>query len=225
MNGDRYVRALRFRGLTRFYDVLIGAFLKEDRFRRLLVEQADLRPGHAVVDVGCGTGTLAVLVKRSHPEVRVAGLDGDPEILRLAAAKARAAGVVIELVHGAAQAPPFPPSSFDRVFSTLVFHHLLPRDKEAALAASLALLRPGGELHIADWGEPQNVAMRVAFLAVQLFDGFATTSDNVRGRLVPMIRAAGFIDVEETHREMTVFGTLSLYRARKPGAQRNEVQP
>ena len=55
--------------------------------------------------------------------------------------------------------------------------------------------------------------MRLAFLAVQILDGFETTSDSVRGLLPPLMREAGFEEVAETHRERTVFGTLSLYRA------------
>ena len=78
------------------------------------------------------------------------------------------------------------------------------------------LLKPGGELHIADWGKAQNRLMRLAFLGVQLLDGFDSTADNVRGRLVPLLEEAGFSAVEETHHEMTVFGTLSLYRAINP---------
>lgn len=218
MPDETYVRALRFRGLTRFYDALVGATLKEDRFRNLLLEQAGIRPGHEVLDVGCGTGTLAVLVKRARPDARIVGLDGDPEVLCLAAKKVRDAGVDVELVEGLAHRPPFPPASFDRVLSSLVFHHLTTEDKTAAFSEIFGLLRPGGELHVADWGRAQNAAMRVAFLTVQLLDGFRTTTDNVRGRLVPMMQSAGFLDVVETYREMTLFGTLSLYRARKPAA-------
>jgi hypothetical protein len=58
--------------------------------------------------------------------------------------------------------------------------------------------------------------MRVAFLAIQLLDGFATTADNVRGLRPTYMTEAGFRSVEETHREMTVFGTLSLYRGVAP---------
>ena len=58
--------------------------------------------------------------------------------------------------------------------------------------------------------------MRAAFLAVQILDGFETTTDNVRGKLPSMMELAGFKDIAETHREMTMFGTLSLYRGVAP---------
>ena len=77
-------------------------------------------------------------------------------------------------------------------------------------------LKPGGEPHIADWGRAQDALMRLAFLGVQMLDGFETTSANVRGGLVPFLEAAGFPSAAETHHERTVFGTLSLYRAVAP---------
>jgi len=61
-------------------------------------------------------------------------------------------------------APPFAPSSFDRVVSSLVFHHLTSENKRRTLVKVRELLRPGGELHIADWGRPHNALMRVAAL-------------------------------------------------------------
>ena len=79
-----YVRALRFPWLTRFYDRLIQATLKEEAFKRRLIEQADLRPGQRVLDVGCGTGTLTVMLQQSEPSAEVVGLDGDSETLAIA---------------------------------------------------------------------------------------------------------------------------------------------
>ena len=211
-----YVPALGFRWLTRFYDLAVSATLKEERFKALLVEQASVRPGQRALDLGCGTATLTIMLKRSCPEAEVIGLDGDPEILAIARAKIAASGLSIELHQGMAYAPPFSPSFFDRVVSSLVFHHLAADDKRRTLAAMRRLLHPGGELHLADWGEAQNPLMRLAYLGVQLIDGFTSTSDNVRGLLIPMMKEAGFASVVETHHEMTLFGTLSLYRAVAP---------
>ena len=206
-----FIPALRFQSLTRLYDPVLRATLKEDRFKRALVEQAGLRPGMRVLDLGCGTGTLTLLIKQAYPGVELVGLDADPETLQIARAKAEQAGLDIRFEQGMAQSPPFPPGSFDRVTSSLMLHHIA--DKRAVLAALRALLRPGGELHVADWGKAQNALMRVAFLGVQLLDGFATTGANVRGELPQLMRDVGFASVAETRSEMTLFGTLSLYRA------------
>jgi ubiquinone/menaquinone biosynthesis C-methylase UbiE len=209
---DNFIPALRFRALTRFYDGLLRTLLKEEAFKERLLRQASIQPGHHVLDLGCGTATLTIMAKRAHPEASVFGLDADSEVLGIARTKADEGGVAVDLRCGLASEPHFDTGTFDRVLSSLVFHHLTTDDKRRALVAARKLLRPGGEIHIADWGRAQNVPMRVAFLAVQLLDGFATTTDNVRGRLPDLMAEAGFRSVEETHREMTLFGTLALYR-------------
>lgn len=211
-----YIPALRYESLTRFYDPVLRATLKEDRFKRMLVEQAALRPGHRVLDVGCGTATLTILLKQACAEAEVTGLDGDAKVLDLARTKIEAAALDIALKQGLGSEAPFPPASFDRIVSSLVFHHLTTEEKRRTLKRVRELLKSGGEVHIADWGKAQNPAMRVAFLAIQILDGFATTTDNVRGFLPTLMTDAGFRAVEETHREMTVFGTLSLYRGLAP---------
>jgi ubiquinone/menaquinone biosynthesis C-methylase UbiE len=211
-----YIPALRYESLTRFYDPVLRATLKEDRFKRMLVEQAALRPGHRVLDVGCGTATLTILLKQACVDAEVTGLDGDAKALALARTKIEAAGLDIALKQGLGSEAPFPPASFDRIVSSLVFHHLTTEEKRRTLKRVRELLKSGGEVHIADWGKAQNPAMRVAFLAIQLLDGFSTTTDNVRGLLPTLMTDAGFRAVEETHREMTVFGTLSLYRGLAP---------
>lgn len=209
----RYVPALGYDWLTRFYDPLIATLLRERKFKEYLIRQAGLRATHAALDLGCGTGTLTIMLKQSCPEATVVGLDADGTALAIARRKAEEANQDVEFRQGLAFDPPFPEGSFDRILSSLLFHHLDRGQKERTFAAAHRLLRPGGELHVLDWGRASNVIMRLAFLPVQLLDGFASTSDNVRGLLVPLMEQAGFARVEETHDEMTLFGTLSTYRA------------
>lgn len=211
-----YIPALRYDSLTRFYDVVLKTMMKDERFKRLLVAQAGLQPGQRVLDVGCGTATLTILIKQACADAEVIGLDGDSNVLSIAAQKIRDSGLDIQLREGIAWDAPFEAATFDRVVSSLVFHHLATDEKRRTLTKLRELLRAGGELHVADWGKAQNVAMRGAFLAIQLLDGFATTTDNVRGRVPELMTEAGFTNVQETHREMTIFGTLSLYRAIAP---------
>lgn len=210
---EHFVPALGHALLTPLYDA-VAWLLDENGIKRDLILQARIAPGADVLDLGCGTGTLTLLIKDMHPDARVTGVDIDPQILGIARGKIAAAGVDVRLVEGSATAPPLPPASFDRVLTTLMLHHLTTPQKRDALAAVRTLLRPGGELHVADWGKPQNVLMQVASLSFRLFDGAETTGANLRGELPSLIAAAGFTDVRETEHRMTPLGTLTYLRAR-----------
>jgi ubiquinone/menaquinone biosynthesis C-methylase UbiE len=122
----------------------------------------------------------------------VFGLDADPEALKLAKTKLEEAGIEVRLDQGLASALPYAAESFDRALSSLFFHHLPTEFKLEAMREVLRVLRPGGGFHIADWGKPTSLAMRLAFVGVQLLDGFATTTDNVRGLLPDILGLAGY---------------------------------
>jgi len=211
-----YIPALRFSWLTRYYDPVVQATTRETTFKRHLVDEAGLEAGHRVLDLGCGTGTLAINIKRRYPNVVVSGLDGDPKILDIASKKAVEAGVDIVLETGMSHRLPFPDGSFDRIFSTLFFHHLTHEDKMRTLGEVYRTLTPGGKLCVGDWGKAQNLLMRVLFLPVQILDGFETTTDNVNGLLPGLICKAGFAPVREIKNYATMFGTISLHEAMKP---------
>lgn len=211
-----YVPALSFRALTPLYDPVLRWTMREGVFRERLVRQAAVQTGDRVLDLGSGTGSLALLLKRVAPGAVVTGADPDPEVVRIAARKAAAAGLDVCFEVGDARCLPHADGAFDRVVLSLVFHHLGPEMKRRAAAEAFRVLRPGGELHVADFGRPQNRLMRLAFLGIQLLDGFATTAENAAGALRDIFRAAGFSDVRERGTLSTAFGTLALYSARRP---------
>lgn len=210
-----YIPALKYDWLTAIYDPVLHWLLRESTFKNQLISQAAIEPGHRILDIGCGTATLTLLAKNRHPQADFTGLDGDAKILRIAQAKAATSGLEITLDEGLSFNLSYPNSSFDRVISSLFFHHLTRENKISTLEEIFRILRPGGELHIADWGKPKNGLMRFAFFFVQLLDGFATTTDNVKGFLPEFIRKAGFGLVLEVTQFQTIFGAISLYRAKK----------
>ena len=145
------------RRLTRFYDPIVRWTTRESTFKQRLVKQAQILGGHTVLDLGCGTGTLTILAKKSSPHARVAGLTGDAAMLEIARRKAAAGDVEVAFDRGSAVDLPYADHSFDRVLSSLLFHQLTRQNKRQALRKVLRVLRPGGELHVADWGKPANI--------------------------------------------------------------------
>lgn len=210
-----YVPALRFRFLTRWFDALVSATTKEEKIRETVVRLAEPGPGRRVLDVGSGTGTQALLLAERNPEGTVEGIDLDPDILEIARAKARRLGIPVAFREASADRLPFEEGRFDSVVSSLVFHHLPPESKKAAFREILRVLKPGGRFVLADWGRPRSPIERLNFYCVQLLDGFATTTDNVRGRLPHLALEAGFSEFPEVARERTIYGILSFHVGRK----------
>ena len=122
-----------------------------DRARSVLLEQAEFRPGQQVLDIGCGTGSLAILLKHLRPEIEVVGLDPDPKALALARRKAQRAAVSTRFDQGFSDALEYPADSFDHVLSSFMFHHLRSDQKEATFREIRRVLKPGGYLHLLDF--------------------------------------------------------------------------
>jgi SAM-dependent methyltransferase len=210
----QYIPAARFHILTRYFDALIALTMRERLFRGRLADQvlADLPAEARIVDIGAGTGTFAIALAARAPGAAVVGVDVDPEILELARGKEGSAAVTWELAR--AGELPLPDDSCDRAALSLVLHHLDADGKRAALAETRRVLRPGGSLHIVDWGPAQDPVMRGAFLVAQLIDGFAGTRDHVAGRLPDFVADAGFAEVERRGRLRTPGGSLEFLSAR-----------
>jgi ubiquinone/menaquinone biosynthesis C-methylase UbiE len=212
--SDRYVPAAGRAGFTPLYDAVNAVAMRQGRWRPRLVERA-VRSGapQRILDLGCGTGEMALAIGRACGEVKLIGVDGDPEVLNLAGVKARAQGIELELHEALADHIPLADGDIDCVVSTLLFHHLGPAAKRTALAEARRVLRPGGRLLVCDVGRASDPLMRAAFFAVQLLDGFANTRENVRGELPEIISQAGFAPVTVLGRYRTGAGTLDLIEA------------
>jgi ubiquinone/menaquinone biosynthesis C-methylase UbiE len=205
----KYIPALGIGSLTPFFDSFQKWGANEKTFKPQLISQAGIEENFKVLDLGCGTGTLTLLVKKSQPSAEVTGIDIDPHILSIAKEKASQVNIQIRFDLGTAFNLPYPDNSFDRVVSSLVFHHLTRENKLRALKEVLRALKMNGELHIADMGKPQNLLMRLPSVVMRRLE---ETEDNVKGLLPQMLKNAGFKQVEETSKLMTIFGTISFYK-------------
>lgn len=214
-NHDRLKPALRYHVLTPYFDRVLRITMREQSFKQQLIQQANLESNQRIIDVGCGTATLAVLIKQQYPEVEMIGLDGDIRVLELARNKIHRSGLNIQLEHGMSDKMPYQNQSADRVVSSLVFHHLTNEQKIQTLKEMYRVLRHGGEIHIADFGKAQNGFLRGVFFLAQLAEGFITTKDNVKGMIPLYMEQVGFHHVQEVDRMATVYGTLSFYKGIK----------
>jgi ubiquinone/menaquinone biosynthesis C-methylase UbiE len=190
------------------YDPFVK-LLGGDRARRVLLDQAAIRPSHHVLDLGCGTGTFVVLVKRLHPNVEVAGLDPDPKALARATRKAERKAVSIRFDQGFSDRLPYPDASFDRVFSSFVFHHLPSEEKEPTLREVRRVLKPGGSLHMLDFGGPENAHGYVT----RLIHSARRLQDNSEGRVLDLMKRAGFAQVKSRGHRAMLLGRIAYYTA------------
>ena len=219
----RYVPALGLAAFTGLYDTVLALTMREHRWRPRLSDRiaAHVPRGGRIVDVGAGTGTLAIAVAERRPDAQVIAVDGDPEALRLARRKPGAEHVSWR--HGLAGELELEDASADAVVMSLLLHHLDPDAKLRALTDARRVLRPDGQLHVADWGAAHDPVMRAAFAVVQLVDGRDGTRDHLAGRLPAFLADAGFPRVERYGRLRTGFGSLDLFEAR--GSTRPRPRP
>jgi SAM-dependent methyltransferase len=215
MNNTAYIPALRFGWLTRIYDPLIQWTMPEKQFKQDLIIEAGIETEFHVLDFGCGTATLSMMTKSKYPSAFVTGVDVDAKVLAIAKRKLEDFPYTIRLDQYDGTKLPYPNETFDRVISSLVFHHLTPSQKANALQEIRRVLRKDGELYIADWGKAENGLMRALFYSVQLLDDFKTTRDNVAGLMPSYLLEAGFLSAKVLKKYRTVFGTLELFRAKK----------
>ena len=184
---------------------------------RPLVDQAEIRPGHRVLEIGCGTGNLAILIKRLHPGTQVVGLDPDPKALARARRKAEREALSVQLDLGFAEELPYPDGSFDRVFSAFMFHHLEADGKVKTLREVRRVLKPGGSLHLLDLG---GAKMRSDGVMARLQHRSDRLRDNFGVRIPTLMRETGFMDPMEVAHRVTIFiGRVTYYRAIAPRSE------
>lgn len=184
--------------------------MKGDRLRTMLVDQLDLKGYERVLDFGCGTGTLAVMIKQKYPGCIVTGIDVDPQVLEIASKKAQSAGISFLEYDG--MKLQFAEGSFDRVVSSFVLHHLSSPEKVAALKELYRVLRKGGELHVLDFGVPKDSFTKIVGAFLKYLE---PVEDNLLGKIPEYLSKAGFEQVKVSHSENTLLGVVTFYSSKK----------
>jgi ubiquinone/menaquinone biosynthesis C-methylase UbiE len=182
-----------------FYDLMAWA-LGANGARAVLVEHIAARPGERLLEIGCGTGSLVIALKRAQPGAEVVGLDPDPGALTIARRKAARARTEIAFDQGFADALPYPDASFDVVASSFMYHHLPPAVKVATVREVRRVLKPGGRLHLLDFDGPGG--LRPGFIGRHLhFHGMMR--ENAEERVLAVLREGGFHDARLVSRRAT----------------------
>ncbi len=200
--------------LLPLYDPVVK-LLGAGRARTILLDEAAVRPGNRLLDIGCGTGTFATLIKRLYPDVDATGLDPDPKALERAKRKAERLGVMIRWDQGFSNELPYPDTSFDHVFSTFMFHHLQSDQKEGTLREVRRVLAPAGSFHLLDFLVTERDRHR----------GLAPWShhlnDNSEEQILNLMNGTGFDSCKKTQEGALLFGTLrtGYFLASAPVAQ------
>lgn len=212
--------------LLPLYDPLTR-LLGLDAARRALLTGTRLESGQRVLDVGCGTGSLAVIIKQTYPKVDVVGLDPDERALARARRKASRAGVAITFDHGFSDALRYPPASFDRVVSSFMFHHLERDAKLATLREVGRVLKADGRLHLLDFGGPEDSESHTRFR----LHAHPRLHDNATQTVAALMKEAGLADVS-VHDRRSLFGgaiRIAYYEARvssnSAASDREEAAP
>lgn len=197
-----------------FYDVTVNIMTlgHADRLRLLTLDQALLKPGESILDVGCGTGGVTIPAKiRVGENGSAAGIDPAPEMITVARRKAQRAGMEIDFRVGVIESLPFPDETFDVVTSSLMMHHLPQPLQVKGLAEIRRVLKPAGRILIADMMRPSGSSFKRFFTSVVLHHGHVVEFGL---QDVPaLLGGTGFEEVELLDARFLVIGFV---RAMKP---------
>lgn len=211
MIPGNWIPGLRFRILTPVYDTFLHV-MKETRIKNRLVAQLNPGDTEKILDFGCGTGTLTLMIKRAGPGCDVYGIDIDPQMLAIAEKKARSNGVDVHLVRYDGTILPFADESFDKVVTSLVIHHLSSAEKPRLFREMYRVLKKGGELHVLDFGIQKTLYTKTVTWFLKFLEPI---EENIHGKIPEYLKSSGFETIEEVGYENTLIGAVSFYRSKK----------
>ena len=164
MSNKKYIPALSFDFLTKFYDLVISISMPEKKFRKALVTEAFAKQNSLnALEFGIGTASNSIMALNLYPNHKITGLDVDPKVLEIAKSKIEKLSKPIDTIQYDGIKSNLSASSFDIIFSALVFHHLDHEKKAIAFEEINRLLKTKGRFVFIDWGNPSNLLTSIGF--------------------------------------------------------------
>jgi ubiquinone/menaquinone biosynthesis C-methylase UbiE len=187
-----------------YYDLTVNLVTlgKARALRKMTVEQALIKPGDSVLDVGCGTGEVTWLAKTRAKEGKAYGIDPAPEMIAVARSKAARKKLDVDFRVGVIEALPFADSSIDVVTSSLMMHHLPEELKVRGLAEIYRVLKPGGRLLIADFMRPTGSFLNHLFIAFTRHQGLKSGIEDLQ----KLLKTAGFSQITQLNETILLIG-------------------
>ena len=203
--------------LTPLYDFAVRLLTREHIWRHVFIDDIAPQPGEKIIDVGCGTGSLAVAIHEISPETIYIGIDPDEEAVRRARVKVSPFGsqAAFKVGYFSAGEPLFaePP---DKIVCSLVLHQVPVAEKYRIAREIFDSLKPGGSVYIADYGLQSGIQRKLFRMTVQALDGVKNTQPNADGILPSVLTEADFTNVVEAKTISTLTGSISIFHATKP---------
>lgn len=194
MEKKSYIPPMHIGFLTPLYDLGCGLIGLGRRFRSAVIDRLGIKGTERVLDAGCGTGALLMVLKERSPSISAEGLDPDEKALAIAKRKSGRKGLDIKWRHGFMEEMPFDEGSFDIVVSTLAFHHVDPEKKLQALRECSRVLRLTGRIVLVDISPDETGFIgRLVYRVLSLFEHLSRS-----GEIVAMMKEAGFSEIRET---------------------------
>ena len=215
MQINSIMRPLGPSWMTGAYDPLIARWPAGQRMRATVVDALAPAPSQRMLELGCGSGRLAIEIKRRCPDVAIDAVDGNRDILAIARDRAKRAGVDIDFKLGDITGCPLE-GPYDSVYSTLVLHHLTLDAKQQVFRRVRELLVPGGSLVIADFSRHHGSGQAILARLSTLSDPLGGKQPHRDGRFEAAMRQY-FSDVRSLARISSVFGTIEVWRLTQSG--------
>lgn len=190
---------------TRYYDFFVDTFFVGKQLQKKTLELINLKKEGSLVDIGCGTGTLVLLLKEKYPGAVISAVDPDKNVLVVARNKAKKKNLHVNFLQSGGESLPFPDKSFDVVTSSLAFHHMPLEIKEKTVSEIKRVLKNDGIFYLIDIGRPSNFLWKVLCRLASIVEPREYLKDNLQGGIPLLLQAEGFAIKEARSRYMGIY--------------------